>query len=352
MSLLRYLEKRTRRLILRALAGSPTWRLDQPFDDRLSDSPRILLVRVDRIGDALISTPTISKLREIYPAASIDILLGEKNAVVAPLLPDVDEQVILRRGRLKSTIGKLRLNHYDVVVNLHLNRSASASLISRLVRGRYLVTYPEQGGFSEHVVTLTASLLAPFGVTPTGEQATENRPMRVTLPQESVERARAVRSTLFDGREPERCVFLNLAASNASRKWSAARWGRLAHDLADLGFHAVLCGGPGDEDLMTVALNAAEGAASALPITESYPDFAAFLAMADIVVTTDGSTVHLAAALGKPTVALYASGIAHATAWAPWGVPSRTISRPRGLLDLRPAEVLSAVENLGLECVS
>jgi len=349
MSLLRHLEKRVRRLILRALARSPTWPLDQPLDDRLSDSPRILLVRVDRIGDALISTPTISKLREIYPAATIDILLGVKNAAVGPLLPDVDEQVVLRRGRLKGTIGRLRLNHYDVVVNLHLNRSASASLISRLVRGRYLVTYPEREGFSEHVVTLTARLLAPFGVTPTGEQVTRNHPMRVTLPQESMVRARAVRSTLFDGNEPERCVFLNLSASDASRRWPAARWGRLAHHLADLGFHAVLCGGPGDEGLVPVALNAAEGAASVLPITESYPDFAASLTMADVVVTTDGSSVHLASALGKPVVALY-SEARTAAAWGPWGVSKRTVSSPSGGLSaLETSQVLSAIESLVLE---
>ena len=349
MSLLRSLEKKVRRLILRALARSPTWPLDQPFDDRLSDSPRILLIRVDRIGDALISTPTFSKLRQIYPAATIDILLGEKNAAVAPLLPDVDERVVLRRRGLKSTIGKLRLNHYDVVVNLHLNRSASASLISRLVHGRYLVTYPEQGGFSEHVVALTASLLAPFGVTPTGEQAIRNHPMRVTLPQESMGRARAVRSTFFEGREPERCVFLNLSASKASRRWPAARWGRLAHDLADLGFHTVLCGGPGDEELVPAALNAAEGKASVLPITESYPDFAAFLAMADIVVTADGSTVHLASALGKPVVALY-SEARTATAWRPWGVSNRTVSSPSGGMSaLETSQVLSAIEGLVLD---
>ncbi|TFG64544.1 MAG: lipopolysaccharide heptosyltransferase family protein [Gemmatimonadales bacterium] len=346
MSVLHRLEKGVRRLVLGLLSQPAERDRDGRSRINLSASPGILVIRVDRLGDALTSTPVLRALRERYPDAKIDILLGEKNAPVGPLLPDIDERMVLRRGRLLSTIGKLKRNRYDVVLNLHLNRSASASLVSRLARGRHVVEHPAQQEIKEHVVCLTSRILMPLGIAPIDHSMWEQHPLRIILPPASVRRAQAVCSTLLDGQGPVHRVFLNVSASVENRRWPAERWGRLADGLARMGFLSILCGTPEDTAALAAAVEAAEGSAIVLPPTPSYPDFAANLALADIVVTTDGSTVHLAAALGKPTVALYTA--AHmAIAWAPWGVPNRTISSPRGILDLQPAEVLSAVESLG-----
>jgi ADP-heptose:LPS heptosyltransferase len=351
MSVLRGLEKGVRRIVLGLLSRQAERDLGGQSGIKLSACPRFLLVRVDRLGDALISTPVIRALRERYPDAKIDILLGEKNAPVGPLLPDVDERAVLRRGQLLGAIGKLRSNRYDVVLNLHLNRSASASLVSRLARGQHVVEHPVRQDFEEHVVCLTSRILTPLGIAPIDHGLWEQHPMRIIVPPESLKRAQAVCSAILDGRGDVPRVFLNVSASAESRKWAAESWGQLAYGLAGMGFQSVLCGTPEDAAALATAMEAAEGSATVLPPTASYPDFAANLALADIVVTTDGSTVHLAASLGKPTVALY-NELRVASAWPPWGVPSRTLSSPRGLLGLQPAEVLSAVESLGLETAS
>jgi len=351
MSVLHGLEQRVRRIVLGLLSRRAAQDLERQSGIELPASPRFLLVRVDRLGDALISTPVIRALRERCPDAKIDILLGEKNAPVGPLLPDIDDRVVLRRGQLLGTIGKLRSNHYDAVLNLHLNRSASASLVSRLVRGQHLVEHPVRQDLEGHVVCLTSRILTPFGIAPIGQAMGEEHPMRIVVPSASHERAQAVFSDFLDGGGPAHRVFLNLSASAETRKWPAERWGQLAYGLASMGFQSVLCGTPEDAAALAAALEAAEGSAIVLPPTASYPDFAANLTLADIVVTTDGSTVHLAAALGKPTVALYNEARV-ASAWAPWGVPNRTISSPRGILDLQPAEAISAIESLGREDLS
>ncbi|MEE8486621.1 MAG: lipopolysaccharide heptosyltransferase family protein, partial [Gemmatimonadota bacterium] len=84
----------------------------------MTDSPSILLVRMDRIGDAILTTPILAVLRDRFPEGSINILLGEKNRVVAPLLSNVDERIILQRGQVFRTIRQLRRQRYDVVLNL------------------------------------------------------------------------------------------------------------------------------------------------------------------------------------------------------------------------------------------
>lgn len=361
MAVLRRLEKGVRRLILGALVRGSTWPLDAPLGDRLPSPPRILLIRIDRIGDVILTTPILRMLRERFPDGSIDILLGEKNQVVAPLLPDVDRRIVLLRGQAFRTIRQLRQQRYDVVLNLHLNRSASASLVSRLAGGRVILEsssvtpFPVAGNESEpgaaHMVSMTSRLLAPLGIASIDHEAADQHSLRVEIPAASAERARTVQKSLFDKKRAERQVFLNLSASNESRRWPAERWGRLARGLAGIGFHPILCGTPGDPEAFVTAAAAAEGSAATLPPTPSYADFAANLAMADLIVTTDGSTVHLAAALGKPTVALY--GEVHtATAWGPWGVPNRTIWSPGGLPALEPAQVLEIAAAFASETLS
>lgn len=353
MAALRRLERGVRRLILGAMVRSPTWPLDKPLDEKLTDSPSILLVRIDRIGDAILTTPILAVLRDRFPEGSIDILLGEKNRVVAPLLSNVDERIILRRGQVFRTIRQLRRQRYDVVLNLHLSRSAGASLVTRLAGGGMILENPSSEPFlatgrgsepgTDHMVSMTSRLLAPLGIASIEDSAGDRHSLQLEIAAASAERARTAQEQLFGVQGAERQVFLNLSASNEDRRWPARRWGRLAHGLAGMGFHPVLCGTPADSEAFVTAAAAAQGSAAILPPTQSYPDFAANLAMADLVITTDGSTVHLAAALGKPTVVLYSR--AHtALAWGPWGVPNRTISSPDGLLDLKPAQVLEIIE--------
>jgi len=361
VAVLRGIEKGVRRLILGAIETSPMWPLDRQLGDQLGSSPCILLIRVDRIGDAILSTPLLRILRDRFPDGSIDILLGEKNQVVAPLLQDVDRCPVLRKSHIVQTIHDLRQRRYDVVLNLHLNRSASASLVARLAGGRIVLqnsssdpfeaTGRETGVGALHMVSMTSKLLAPLGILPIDDSAARQHLLRLEIPAASVERAHAIRKQVLGGSGPERAVFLNLSASNESRRWPAERWGQLALGLAEIGFHPVLCGTPGDSAAFATATEVAEGSGTTLPATPNYAEFAANLELADLVVTTDGSTVHLAAALGKPTIALYGEANT-ATAWGPWGVPNRTISSPGGLPTLEPAEVLSAIEGLVRESYS
>jgi len=355
VAVLRRLEKGVRRLILGAIETRPMWPLDRQLGDELGNSPRILLIRIDRIGDAILTTPLLRVLRRRLPEGSIDILLGEKNQVVTPLLQDVDRCLVLRRSHIVQTIHDLRQRRYDVVLNLHLNRSASASLVARLAGGRTILESETREPFrtsgnepesvARHMVSMTSRLLAPLGIPPIDDSAARQHALGLTIPAESVERTRAIRKQMSAGSGPERQVFLNISASGESRRWPTERWGRLALGLAEMGFHSVLCGTPGDLEALATAATAAEGSATTLPPTPNYADFAANLELADLVVTTDGSTVHLAAALGKPTIALYGN-VHTATAWGPWGVPNRTIANQAGLSALEPAEVLSAIESL------
>ena len=73
-SMQKHIERWTRRAFIGSLGLLRGRRSDGREIGRL-DAPRILLIRHDRIGDAIVSTPVMRLLRERFPDARIDILL-------------------------------------------------------------------------------------------------------------------------------------------------------------------------------------------------------------------------------------------------------------------------------------
>lgn len=353
MPVLQTIEKKIRRLVLGLLAGNGTISPGTPLLEGLPERPRVLLVRIDRIGDGIVSTPLMCALKERFPDGSTDILLGEKNRVIAPLLPCIRQSFVLGKkvGTIIGIVRELRRNRYDVVVNLHLNRSASASLLSRLARGRYLIEYDGENPFRsdgsspQHVVELTFNLARPLGVHPIQDGSSENHLLAVNLPEKSRNLVRRTEAAVFRDDSYGRRIFINVSASHLSRNWQDAGYAELAKGLHSNGLVPVLCGLPGDATRIRTIAEASGDVAVILPTAPDYADFAALLNLADIVITPDTSTVHLAAALGKPTVALYASG-ATAGIWGPWGVPSRAIAVSDGIRHIESADVLAAALEL------
>lgn len=108
---------------------------------------------------------------------------------------------------------------------------------------------------------------------------------------------------------PERYVVLAPGASQALRRWPAARFAQLADRLhADHGLSAILCGGTADQ-----ALAAAIGRQSAAPLldlTGRVPlrELPTLVAGATLLIGNDSAAVHLAALLGVPSVCIAGGG--------------------------------------------
>ena len=352
MPALRTIEKKIRRLVLRLLAGGNATSPEDPVLEGLPERPRILLVRIDRIGDGIVSTPLIHALNKRFPHGITDILLGEKNRVLAPLLPDIRQSHVLKRkiGAIINVVRELRRNRYDVVVNLHLNKSASASLFSRLARGTQLIEYSGETLFgsdghlvTRHVVQMTLDLVRPLGIV--SDQTAEQHRLDLILPEKARTLAEETESGMFSKDSRGRRVFINISASHPSRNWPDSRFAELAQGLHMNNMLPVLCGVPDDAPRLRAIAENSGNVAVLLPSVPGYADFAGLLHMADIVITPDTSTVHLAAALGKPTVALYASE-ATAEVWGPWGVPYRALSAPGGIRTIEPDDVIAATLEL------
>src|ERR1700733_4356025 len=84
-----------------------------------SNSPsmdRILVVRTDRLGDVLLTTPVSSALRKAFPEAKITWLV---RSYAAPLLennPDIDGVMIDHGGSTGELVAQLKKEHFDAAI--------------------------------------------------------------------------------------------------------------------------------------------------------------------------------------------------------------------------------------------
>jgi len=307
---------------------------------------------MERIGDVLVSVPVLRSLRARYPQGRIDLLVSRANlAVRDAVLPFVD-RVWCYDKTVRSALGllrELRRAHYDVVVDLIDNPSATAQLVIRWSGAPAAVglLHAESGLYTHaaavldrsrvHPVERLAQLLLPFGIDP----ASESLDLAYPLTPADIETAER---TLGPNLRPLR-LGVNLSGREAGKQWGSANYMAVVRHLMskDPRFVISICGSP--DDATEVRRVAFATGAQAVPPRSSLKEFAAIVHQFDLLLTPDTAVVHLAAAWKVPTVALYHSDPAIAP-WLPYNTPHRAVADPGGIPAIPVDRVIAAMEEL------
>lgn len=277
---------------------------------------RILLVKTSSLGDIVHNLPVVSDIQRVFPAAAIDWVAEEGFAALPRLHPAVRHvvPVAVRRWRKSPfapavwrEIGAFRrlarADFYTAVLDTQgLLKSA---LIARQARGEKL----------GHAAASAREALAAcfydrgFDI-PRQQHATlRNRQLAAAalgyalegLPLDYGIVAPPLRAPwLADGAY----AVLLTATSRADKEWPEEHWRALGAALIATGLRCVLPGGSTHERQRADRLAQSLGRAVAAPAM-SLTDLAGLMAGAQLVVGVDTGLVHLAAALGRPTLALY-----------------------------------------------
>ncbi|MGE5386628.1 MAG: lipopolysaccharide heptosyltransferase I [Betaproteobacteria bacterium] len=276
---------------------------------------RILIVKTSSLGDIIHALPVVSDLRREYPAYAIDWCVEESFAAIPRLHPAVDRiyTVAVRRWRkqLLSTATwremrdfrrSLRTTEYDVVLDLQgLLKSA---VIARQARG------PICGYAAEAAREPLAARFYHLGlaIPKVGHAVERNRWLAAAALEMPME------MPLDYGIEAEPLVadwlplmpyvvFLT-ATSRDDKLWPETHWIALGNALHAAGIAAVLPAGSAEERARATRIAAAIPGAAAAPPLE-LANIAGLLAGGLGAIGVDTGLTHLAAALGRPTVALY-----------------------------------------------
>lgn len=305
------------------------------------DAHRVLCVRLDTIGDVLMTGPAMRALREAVPGRAVTLLTSPAGAATADLMPEVDEAIAYEAPWMKpaasrppdpdadrALVGELRERHFDAaaIFTVYSQSPLPAALLCHLAgiplalahcreRAYGLLSHqiaerePEQG--TRHEVRRQLDLVATVGA-----RAADER-MRIGVPEPARARARDLLAAA--GIEAARpWVALHPGSTAPSRRYPVERWAAVARELRDgHGVQVVTTGDAGEAEL------AARVGVPSLAGWLDLPELAALLEAAPLLLAGNTGPVHVAAAAGTPVVDVYALTNPQHT---PWGVPNRVLS--------------------------
>jgi heptosyltransferase-3 len=119
-------------------------------------------------------------------------------------------------------------------------------------------------------------------------------------------------------------VVIHPAAVMETKRWDPTRFAEVARGLAARGFTIVVTAGPGEEAFAGRVARELEGTVILLGLT--IPELAELIRGARLYIGNDSGPMHLAAAVGTPTVAVW--GSSDSRRWRPWGVDHRVVQNP------------------------
>ena len=289
--------------------------------DALPGYRRILLTRMKFIGDVVLTTPVIRSVRAAFPGAHI-AYMGERNAVslleqnphLDEIIPfDFSKPAVVEQTRVAIL---LRRRSFDLAVDFFGNpRSALLTWLSgarvrvgpeRKTRGRLYTITVRDDGTPKSAIAFHNQSIAAAGIPPTAQRT------ELFLSPDERREARIYLQWLGGAPAPGGArapiVCLHPGATWPAKRWLPGRFGELA-DLvrARLGAQVIISAGPGDRETTAEVLRhstAPLNVLRALPLRQ----LAAVLSHCAVVVSNDAGPMHIAAALGVPTIGLFGPG--------------------------------------------
>ncbi|MFQ4144073.1 lipopolysaccharide heptosyltransferase II [Chlorogloeopsis sp. ULAP02] len=328
----------------------------------------ILCIRLDTIGDVLMTTPAIRALKASNPRRRITLLTSSAGVAAASLVPEIDEVMVYDAPWLKATAPRLNSRpEYEMAEHLRLlnfdgaiiftvysqNPLPSAFLcymadiplrLAHCHENPYQlltdwVKDPEPEKFVRHEVQRQLDLVGTIGC------YTDDERLSLRVPNEALAVVEGILQNLsIDKQRP--LIVIHPGATAASRRYPPEKFALVARTLLlDMGMQVVFTGTESEQELVAeiekammatdaiakgfcqkIAVNndlsVKSAAVHSLVGCLNLSELAALLQLSSLLISNNTGPVHIAAAVGTPVVDLYALTNPQHT---PWGIPNRVL---------------------------
>lgn len=318
-----------------------------PFPVPRKDFRRILIVRTDRIGDVLLSTPVIKTLRDNYPNAYIAMMVSPYAKDIVEGNPYLDAVIIYDKdGKHKSWRRSLKFarnlkkRRFDLAVILHpTNRSHIVTFLSGIPRR---IGYNRKLGFlltdkvehtkqlgQKHELEYNLELLRCIGI----EVYDKNIfiPLRRDSEKWADEFLKQERV-----KETDALLAIHPGASCLSKIWPNERFSIVADKLSDkYGFKVLVIAGPKDITLAQNVIKGMNKPAINLGGKTSVSQLASLLKRCSLLISNDSGPVHISCAVGTPVISIFArsqKGLSPKR-WGPLGKKDRILHGQAGCVE-------------------
>ena len=319
------------------------------IDARWSSAQRILAIRLDNLGDVLVTTPALHAIKHALPHAKLTLLASSVGAQVGRLNPDIDDVIVYsapwmdpwhtlpqNSQREQLMIETLRERQFDAAIiftsyhqsplpaaylcylaDIPLRAAASIDGPGSLLTTRH--KHPER---MMHEVERGLDLVSALGIT------TQERDLVLKVPQEARHSVADLLATYRVNRKRP-IVVVHPGCSMPARTYPWEMYVGVIDLLVErLGATVFLTGAGDERELVERILGSvqAKHRPSVIPQagTLPFPAFCALVEAADLTITNNTGPMHISAAVQTPVVALFAL-TNPPEQWGPWHVAYRQL---------------------------
>jgi len=290
--------------------------------------PRLLFITSNRIGDAVLSTAALEEAMARLPGASVVIACGELPAPLFRATPGLEQIVTFRKehGRWMKLWRALAGRRYDLGVDLR------GSALTFLLPVKRRIVFAKTRRVMRKVDELAALMKSP--------------PRAPKLHLDAKAREEAARAA-----PPGPFLALGAGANFVGKRWPPDRFAEIARRLTRdgrlAGAAVVLLGGPGDRRANDEVLAHYSGPSVDLTGALDLPACAALLERATAFISNDSGLMHMAAAVGTPTLGLF--GPSDERVYGPVGPRARALRSPVSFEELTRDKFMPLIEHSLME---
>lgn len=287
-------------------------------------SKNILIVRTDRVGDVLLTTPLSSRIKEAIPEARVSWLV---RSYTAPLLANnstVDAVIVDDGGPVSTLIEKIKAAKYDIAIvslprwrvcwalwraGVPMRIGPASKWYSVLLTHRLSQHRSES---KKHEADYNLELLEPLGIS-FKRMPTE---LRITAAEKATAK-KVLESHRISVEKP--LAFLHPGSGGSSARWPLTHFMKLGDALQEAGVQVAITGGPGEnyQNIMIDQMHRIPVFIAAGSV--SLRELAALYSWGHVMVGNSTGPLHMAVAVGTPTVSIYSPEVTcQPQRWGPY----------------------------------
>jgi len=310
---------------------------------------RILIVRIDRLGDVVLTLPMLPELRKCYPDAHIAMLLRTYTGEIVIDNPYLDELIWYddKNGLTPfgTMVATLKERQFDAVIVVYPTIRLAwlvfrARIPVRIGTGyRYYSilfnkrVYEHRKDAKKHEVEYNLRLLQELGCQVNG---TPEFHIHISDLQKKEIRGIAETANIDLGRS---YAIIHPGSGGSARDWSTRKFGELAERLhSEMNLQVIVTGTDSENEKVNEVVRGANRNAIPLAGKMDLRQFAALIRGAALFVSNSTGPIHVAAAMGTPVIGLYPQHTPmSAKRWGPY------TSKKRVFVPARPLECTDCI---------
>jgi len=307
---------------------------------------RILVIRLDRLGDLILTLPLLTAMKRRWPSAELTLLCREAVAPLAQAQPEIDRLITVRgrsghlggragelldRDERLSLYARLRADRFDVVIDPYAGEELETALLAWHSRARHRIGFSKAGRGLFFTRAVAAGANQPFLrqlqllASLVGLKLDPDEPacLRVT----PAERATAESRLRRHGLDPSSPIIgIHPGGFYPSQRWPLGRFLELAGQLERERKRQIAFFGTRAEERLIAQIGMEEGQRVAVFFDLELREFMALMSRCQLFVCNNSGPLHLASALGVPTVSTM--GPTDPIRWRPVGQGHVIVRKP------------------------